>query len=261
MTKIGQGFRQYGETTSRVVMLHGGPGGAGEVEPVAQELGKRGHAVLEPFQTGRSVNAQIEELKSQIEALCSPPVIVIGWSWGAWLGCLFAARHNALIQKLILVGSGPFEERFASSIRTTKNSRLTDEQKAELSKITLSTQEGSASEVARFIELNDVADTHSRDTSPLPFVEFDQAIHGAVWPEANEMRKNGSLVGVLSAIQCPVLAIHGDYDSRPSEGVRIPLQASLPEAQFIELQRCGHKPWQEIHAKSDFFRLLESAVN
>lgn len=259
MTKSQQNFRQYGKTVSRIVLLHGGPGGAGEVEPFAQELGARGHDVLEPFQTGHSVNAQVDELKSQIDAHCSPPVVVIGWSWGAWLGCLFAARHNALIRNLVLVGSGPFEERFASTIRTTKNSRLTHEQRAELK--ALRTKEGGITDTARFIELSDMADTYSRDTSPTPAVDFDPAIHGAVWPEADGMRKSGSLVDALSRIRCPVLAIHGDHDPRPSEGVRSPLQTSLPKAQFIELERCGHKPWQETYAKSDFFRLLENTIS
>ena len=259
MTKPQQDFRQYGKPASSIVLLHGGPGGAGEVEPFARELGRRGHDVLEPFQTGHSVNAQVDELKSQIDAHCSPPVVVIGWSWGAWLGCLFATRHNALIRKLILVGSGPFEARFASTIRTTKNSRLTHAQRTELE--ALRTKEGGVADIARFIELSDVADTYSRDTTPLPTVDFDPAIHGAVWPEANGMRKSGILLDALSGIQCPVLAIHGDYDPRPSEGVRSPLQASLPGARFIELERCGHKPWQETHAKDIFFRLLDNTIN
>ncbi|WP_415401744.1 alpha/beta fold hydrolase [Tateyamaria sp. SN3-11] len=259
MTESRQNFRQYGKTASHVVLLHGGPGGAGEIEPLAQELGKRGHAVLEPFQAGRSVSAQVDELKSQIDALCSPPVVVVGWSWGAWLGCLFAGRYRDLVSKLILVGSGPFEARFASGIRTTKNSRLTHEQRSELK--ALRTPDGGIADVARFIELSDVADTYSRDASLSPTVDFDAAIHGAVWPEADEMRQSGALVDKLSAIRCPVLAIHGDYDPRPSEGVRRPLKASLPDAQFIELERCGHKPWQEVHAKREFYRLLESAID
>nr|WP_299406685.1 alpha/beta hydrolase [uncultured Roseobacter sp.] len=204
------------------------------------------------------MSAQVDELRSQIDAYCSPPVVVIGWSWGAWLGCLFAARHNALIRNLILVGSGPFEARFASAIRAMKNSRLTHEQKIELE--ALRTEEGGVADIARFIELSDVADTYFRDNSPLPFVEFDSAIHGSVWAEANEMRKSGALVEALSHIQCPVLAIHGDYDPRPSEGVRLPLQTSLPEAQFVELERCGHKPWQEVHAKRSFYCLLDNAI-
>lgn len=183
---------------------------------------------------------------------------VIGWSWGAWLGCLFAARYSDLVDKLILVGSGPFEARFSSAIRTTKHSRLTNEQRSELKALRLA--DGDVANVGRFIELSDVADTHSRDASPTPIVYFDVAIHSAVWPEADEMRRSGTLIKAVSAITCPVLAIHGDYDPRPSDGVRGPLQAVLPSAQFVELERCGHKPWQESHAKNEFYRLVERAI-
>ncbi len=213
---------------------------------------------MEPFQTGRSVSAQVDELKSQIDAICSPPVVV-GWSWVAWLGCLFAARYKDLVSKLILVGIGPFEARFATTIRTTKNARLTQEQRAEME--ALRSPDGGVTDVARFNELSDAADTYARDASPPPTVNFDLAIHRSVWPEAQEMRQSGALVGTLSAIQCPVLAIHGEYDPRPSEGVRRPLKASLPDAQFVELKRSGHKPWQEIHAKGEFLRLLEKALH
>lgn len=255
MAETHKNVRQYGGTPSRVVVLHGGPGGAGEVEPLALELGRRGHAVLEPFQTRHSVDAQVEELKSQIDGFCIPPVVIIGWSWGAWLGCLLAARQEKLVNKLILVGSGPFDARFAPAIRTTKNSRLTVEQRSELR--TLRSEKG---DVARFIELSDIADTYARDTSPPPIVVFDGAIHASVWSEADEMRESGTLLDSLSAIQCPVLAIQGDYDPRPSEGVQAPLQAALPSAQFIEIGRCGHKPWQEVYAKEKFFCLLEDQI-
>lgn len=251
------GIRQYGAPPSRVVVLHGGPGGAGEVEPFARELARRGHAVLEPFQTRRSVDGQVDELSSQIERFCKPPVIVIGWSWGAWLGCLLAAGHSALVHKLVLVGSGPFEARYAAMIRATKDSRLSSDQIAELKTLRLGEE---PDHVARFIELGDVTDTYARDQSPQPVVTFDGAIHAAVWHEAGEMRRNGALLEAVSAIECPVVAIHGDHDPRPSEGVRGPLQDVLPTADFVELERCGHKPWQEIHAKEEFYRLLQSTI-
>lgn len=72
------GFRRYGSTPSAVIVLHGGPGGAGEVEPFASELGRRGHAVLEPFQTRKSVGGQIGEVRSQVERHGTPPVTIIG---------------------------------------------------------------------------------------------------------------------------------------------------------------------------------------
>ncbi len=42
--------------------------------------------------------------------------------------------------------------------------------------------------------------------------------------------------------RCPALAIHGDYDPRPSAGVRGPLQAARPSAEFVEIERCGSEP-------------------
>lgn len=258
MTKFLQDVRQYGKTLSRVVVLHGGPGGAGEAEPFAQALGHMGYDVLEPFQTGQSVAGQVDELRSQIAQYCEPPVAVIGWSWGAWLGCLLAAQHADLVHSLILVGSGPLEASYAKAIRTTKNTRLSDDEQAEL--LALRPMDGNTADVARFIEISDVADTYARDTSPQPNVVFDEVIHKAVWPEADGMRKNGSLLEAISAIRCPVLAIHGDYDPRPSEGVRVPLQTVLPSAEFVEIKRCGHKPWQEIYAKDEFYRLVERAI-
>lgn len=83
MRHMQKDIRQYGEEPSQVAVLHGGPGGAGEIEPFASELGRRGHAVLEPFQTRQSVDGQVDELRSQIEQHCALPVAVIGWSWGA----------------------------------------------------------------------------------------------------------------------------------------------------------------------------------
>ncbi|MEP6020667.1 MAG: alpha/beta hydrolase [Paracoccaceae bacterium] len=258
MAQIQQEVRQYGDIPSRVVVLHGGPGGAGEVEPLARELGNRGHAVLEPFQTRQTVGGQVDELGSQIERFCTPPVTVIGWSWGAWLGCLFAAKYGMLVRTLILVGSGPFEARYSDAIKATKNIRLTNDQRVEMSK--LRPKDGDPTEVARFIALSDLADTYARDTSHQPLVSFDRAIHAAVWPEADDMRKSGALLDAVSSIRCPVVALHGEYDPRPSEGVRVPLQTALPSADFVQLERCGHKPWQETFAKANFYRLLENAI-
>ena len=158
-----------------------------------------------------------------------------------------------------LFGSGPFEARYAAAIRATKNSRMTKEQRTELSE--LRPKKGDSAQVARFIELSDVAETYARDASPQPYVSFDGEIHATVWPEADDMRKTGALLDAVSAIRCPVVAIHGDYDPRPFEGVQLPLQAALPSADFVRLERCGHKPWQETFAKVDFYSSLETAIS
>ncbi|WP_299649596.1 alpha/beta fold hydrolase [uncultured Tateyamaria sp.] len=259
MTQTQHTVRHHGAEPAKVVVLHGGPGGAGEVEAFAHKLGHRGHAVLEPFQTQHSVGAQIEELREQITHHSTPPITLIGWSWGAWLGCLFAASHPNLVRKLVLVGSGPFEARHTEAIKATKAARLTDAQRAELA--TLNLGSGDPTRTARFIALNDVADTFERDTSPLPDVQFDADIHRSVWPEANAMRTSGALLDTLATIRCPVIALHGDHDPRPADGVRLPLQAALPSATFTLLEKCGHKPWQEVHAQDQFYQLIEAALD
>ena len=58
---------QHGRAPHRVVVVHGGPGGAGEMAPVARRLGQD-FGVLEPLQVADSVEGQVAELRN-----CSPP--------------------------------------------------------------------------------------------------------------------------------------------------------------------------------------------
>src|SRR5438093_128257 len=100
-------LRTYGSPPFRVVVIHGGPGAPGEVAPVARRLAAA-RGVLEPLQTADSVRGQVEELREVIETGATPPVTLIGWSWGAFLSFILAARHPMLVGKLVLVSSGPF---------------------------------------------------------------------------------------------------------------------------------------------------------
>ena len=61
-------------------------------------------------------------------------------------------------------------------------------------------------------------------------------------------------------IECPVVAIHGDYDPHPAEGVEKPLASILKNFRFILLQNCGHKPWIEKHAKDIFYEILKQEL-
>src|SRR5437660_5210180 len=95
-------FRKYGNPPFRVAVIHGGPGAAGEVAPLARKLGEM-RGVLEPIQTAKTLDGQIEELRLVVEQNATKPVVFIGHSWGAWLSTLVAARYPALVAKLILV--------------------------------------------------------------------------------------------------------------------------------------------------------------
>ena len=71
------------------------------------------------------------------------------------------------------------------------------------------------------------------------------------------MRRNGELLPIVKRIECPVLAIHGDYDPTPVDGVALPLREALREFQMIVLDKCGHDPWREHWAVGKFYAILE----
>src|SRR5512138_1828274 len=96
--------RLYGNPPYKVVAVHGGPGAAGEMAPVATEIAKT-RRVIEPFQKAYTVNGQIAELRKVIEEKGQCPVTLVGFSWGAWLCFMLAAKYPKLAKKLILIGS------------------------------------------------------------------------------------------------------------------------------------------------------------
>jgi pimeloyl-ACP methyl ester carboxylesterase len=258
-----QNPRKYGEPPFAVAVVHGGPGAAGEMAPVARELA--GHAgVLEPVQTAMTLEGQVAELAEIIGGHGRAPVALVGYSWGAWLGVLVAARRPELVRKLILVGSGPFEAEYAARIEETRLGRLSEPERREVGELIRVIEDpdapGREEAFARFGELYSGADAYD----PLPEgddrVESRPDIFEAVWPEGAELRRTGRLLEAASGIRCPVVAIHGDYDPHPAEGVETPLSSVLADFRFILIRRCGHKPWTERHAKDEFYRVLRREV-
>jgi pimeloyl-ACP methyl ester carboxylesterase len=61
-------------------------------------------------------------------------------------------------------------------------------------------------------------------------------------------------------VDCPVVAIHGDYDLHLAEGVEKPLSVVLEGFKFILLENCGHKPWIERQARDKFYNVLREEL-
>jgi len=81
-----------------------------------------------------------------------------------------------------------------------------------------------------------------------------------VWEEAVALRRNHDLLRMAPLISCPVLAIHGDQDPHPAEGVKGPLSKVLPDFRFILLEKCGHRPWLERSASERFYEVLVKEI-
>lgn len=257
-------LRRYGDAPFSVAVIHGGPGAAGEMAPVAKELSLV-CGVLEPLQTATSIEGQIQELQAVLGNHAHLPITLIGHSWGAWLGLLFAAHCPLFVKRLVMVGSGPFEEEYASGIMDTRLQRLDEqEQRLALSLMeSLNKSDGrdKKATLTQFGKLMSKADAY--DTLPLRDemeAHCQEEIFQKVWEEARALRQSGELLRVGKQVQCPVIAIHGDYDPHPAEGVRKPLSPFIEDFQFILLPKCGHKPWVERAARDAFYRILADAL-
>jgi pimeloyl-ACP methyl ester carboxylesterase len=253
-------FRKYGKTPFSVAVIHGGPGAGGEMAPVARELAS-GCGVLEPIQTATSLKGQLEELKTVLEKNADLPVILIGFSWGAWLSFIFAAKNHEFVKKLILIGSGPYEEKYAAEIFKTRLKRLSKMERTEaeslMEVLKNPTHKSRKSNFIRLGALFSKTDTYAPAAGECEPIDFRADIFHSVWKDGAELRKSGRLLEIVRHIRCPVVAIHGDYDPHPAKGVQKPLNALLKNFQFIMLRRCGHKPWVEREAKEEFFRILK----
>lgn len=256
-------FRKYGAAPYRVVLIHGGPGAPGEMAPVARELASE-WGVLEPLQTADTLEGQVEELQDILGTQGDSPYTLVGYSWGAWLGSIVAARYPSLVKKLILVSSGPFEEKYSWEIMKTRLDRLGNEEKEEILSLIESFKdidsENMDRNMARFGQLISKVDSYDPIPHDDEVLETQFEIFQSVWNDAEKLRSNGKLLQLAEQIQCPVTAIHGDHDPHPSEGVEKPLSNVLKNFRFILIKNCGHTPWFERQAKDEFFKVLKEEL-
>jgi pimeloyl-ACP methyl ester carboxylesterase len=252
-----QNLRIYGSAPYHVAVIHGGPGAPGEMAPVARELAAE-MGVLEPLQTANFVAGQLEELENTLEASDQPPFILIGYSWGAWLAYMSTAMNPVFIKKLILISCPPFEDSYTAKIMETRISHLNPAETEEaLLLLSVLNSEGLKGDYfTRFGALMDKADScdplpHDSDVLPC-----SPDIYPFVWAEASKLRSSGELLRFGERITCPVVAIHGDYDPHPFQGVEEPLSHVLTDFRFVLLEHCGHHPWYERQARQPFFDIL-----
>lgn len=256
-------LRKYGNPPFKAAVIHGGPGAPGEMAPVARELSHL-CGILEPLQTVATLEGQVRELKAIIEVNTKEPIILIGHSWGAMLSFIVTARFPSLVKKLILIGSGPYDQKFAPVIIQNRLSRLDESERLEF-EILIKTLETPSEEnrdlmMARLGALVSKTDSYN----PLPHVsevlECKAEIYQGVWGEAAALRSRGGFIELAPSITCPVVAIHGDYDPHPPEGIKNPLSGIIKDFRFVLLEKCGHDPWIEKEARDMFFDILKKEL-
>jgi pimeloyl-ACP methyl ester carboxylesterase len=250
-------YKTYGTPPYDVLLIHGGPGAAGEMSPLANKLSKE-VGIVEPFQGKKTINELLLELKMIIQELGSSSVYLVGYSWGAWLSYIYSAIYPENIKKLILIGSGPFEKSYSSEVMTKRRNRMNivdQKNYAELMK-KLSTASDKNAVMRDLGKLMSKIDSFNALPVETNLVNIDFEIYQSVWEEASELRSSGQLLEYGKKISCPVVVIHGKYDPHPYEGVTEPLSKIVKDFKYILLEECGHTPWIERNAYQNFYKLL-----
>ncbi len=256
-------LRKHGDPPYKIAVIHGGPGACGEMRTVAESISSN-YGILEPLQCASSLQGQIDELKRVLLKSGTSPFILIGFSWGAWLSLLTAVQYPSIIQKVIIISCGPFKGDAAQEINKTRFSRLNNIQQGEfqslLSSLANSTKNSSKTYLSKIKKYFNITDQYDPINKLNDKFDFKKDIFQKVWREADNLRNSGELLRLMENIRCPVVGIHGSYDPHPSRGVKQPLLLKLNDFRFIELEKCGHKPWIEKEAKNKFYKVLNKEL-
>ncbi len=257
--------RLYGTSPYKLVLVHGGPGAPGTLAPLARELSPD-TGVIEALQTATTLQGQIEELHRVIREHGSSPVTLLGHSWGAWLALLTARHYPGEIEKVIIVGAGPLEDKYLSLLTRARMERLDRAGGARFESLLELLQRADTEidplldELDAFLFVTDNYQPVVDSPAQIEHIPTPVSLYQGVWQEAASMRSKDELLSRISGLKVPVIALHGRHDPHPLEGVSEPLHRVLRDFKMIALENCGHNPWLEKEARQDFYQHIRQIL-
>lgn len=263
MEKCALRVREYGDWGATVVVLHGGPAAPGSAAPIARGLADA-FRVLEPWQRGSgdeplTVARHVADLHTLIQKRCAPerPALV-GESWGAMLALAYAAEHPRAAGPLALVGCGTFDPEARARMEQTLTARMGEETRRRMERIEREVDDPGERLRRKYVVIRplqdyDVAEPEERDAHT---ATFDVRAHTETWADMLRLQEEGVYPAAFAAIESPVLMLHGTYDPHPGPMIREALRRYIPQLEYREWERCGHRPWAECAVREEFFAVL-----
>jgi proline iminopeptidase len=251
---------KYGQAKApRLIVLHGGPGADHRyLLPQMLHLAERydllfydqrgGGQSRTDVQTPITWRTHVEDLGAVVTEFGLEPLSIVGYSWGAMLGLLYATEqrrnpHLVPPARLALINPAPltreyrqaFEAEFARRQQSPEIQRLREELAASGLK-----ERDPAAYRQRAFELGVAGyfsdPRNARDLTPFRVVA---RVQESVWASLADF----DLIRDLEGIKIPSLVIHGRDDP-------IPLASSVEAARalgtnLVVLDECGHVPYVE----------------
>lgn len=252
--------RSYGDSGPRVIVLHGGPAAVGEAAPIARGLADS-FRVFEPWQRGSggeplTVARHVEDLHTLVKDCCEGgrPALV-GESWGAMLALAYAAEHPDGAGPLVLIGCGTFDRKARARLHKTLEERMDDDLRRRLQRLPDEIPDPGECLKAKY-DLTKALYMYDPVFSEQEDEPFDLRAHEETWNDMLRLQEEGVYPAAFSAIDSPVLMLHGAYDPHPGRMVKASLNPYLPRLEYREWERCGHSPWLEKAIREEFFAVL-----
>ncbi len=247
-----------------IFVLHGGPGMTQDyLQPYLWEL-TANHQVIFYDQRGcgkstGELNAEsinlvnyIKDLDNLRKALNFDKIIILGHSWGGFLGLNYTLAHPDHVEKLILSNSlGSTSESFTLFLEEyMKRMEPVKEEMAALEK-SPGFASGDPAIFKQYCKLifskycynPQNADKLSMDYRQEDIVKFFQ-VH-KIFDENLLMGVEFNLNSSLNRLKVPTLIIHGDVDPIPYSTVE-EMHNNIPGSDYVLLKDCGHFPYVEV---------------
>lgn len=258
--KQGQRIRSFGTDGPGVIVLHGGPGAYGGSDTLAEGLSGK-FRTLAPRQRRSgavrlSVDIHVEDLRDLVETMApSEPPALVGASWGAMLALAFAVKYPALC--IALVGCGTFTDDARKALTSTRLERIREH----IARHPRFEDDLDLPVMEQMLKWHEMTDTFSRADPPHgsdPAKQFDRQAFEETWNDMLRLQREGVYPRSFTAVSCPVVMIHGDYDPHPGTMTAECLRSYIPHLEYKELTNCGHDPSIERYARSECYDFLES---
>jgi pimeloyl-ACP methyl ester carboxylesterase len=231
-----------------VVLLHGAGDNAGTWFKVAPEL-VGSHRLIVPDLAGHGDSAprngpiDITDVLAGVEAVLDAvapreKVVLVGNSLGAWVATLVAQRHPERVTMVVCVDGGPLPGGNA-------HARILPATRDEARKSVAQTRDPGSSPIPGFV-LDDIV--RQARVGPLArFAATAATMNRFVLDETQ-----------LRALPVPIRLIWGASDRLMPLDYARRMQAALPDAHLVTLERCGHVP--QIECPEAFVAALRKAL-
>lgn len=259
LAQAGLKIRRYGSAGPPVLVLHGGPGAAGYMAPLARALADD-FRVLEPLQRRSgdeplTVARHVADLHQVVESCADSRPALVGHSWGAMLALAYAAAHPGRVSALALVGGGTFDPVARERLHATVEERTDDRLRQRLERLAQETPDPDE-RLGRMGRL--IMPLYSYELVPTgnEAEYYDARGHRETWADMLRLQEEGLYPAAFAAIKAPVLMLHGTADPHPGRMIQASLQPYLPQLAYREWERCGHYPWLEKAVRGEFLAVL-----